>query len=281
MRLSLPVPVCYEAGKMADLFDSHCHLDSPEIAKDVDAVLARARAAGVKYLVNIGSGYGPLDAERAVRTAEKHDDVWATVGVHPHDAAKVDEGVLARLKKLAASPKVVAWGEIGLDYYYDHSPREAQNDVFRRQIEIALDLDLPLSLHVRDAGTDLMVALRDVHVQAGDRLRGVWHCFTENPDYALEAIDYGFFISIPGIVTFPKAENVRAAAKAVPLERLLVETDSPFLAPIPYRGKTNEPAFVVETVKKIAEIKGLSFEEVAAATTRNARAAYELDRPRD
>jgi TatD DNase family protein len=267
---------------MADLFDSHCHLDSPDLAKDVDAVLARARAAGVKYLVTIGSGYGPQEAEKAVRIAEKHDNVWATVGVHPHDAGKVDEKVLKSMRKLAeGSPKVVAWGEIGLDYYYTHSEKDVQNDVFRRQIEIALDLDLPISLHVRDAGADLMVHLRDLHVMSGDRLRGVWHCFTENPEYALEAIDYGFFISIPGIVTFPKADNVREAAKQVPLARLIVETDSPYLAPIPYRGKTNEPAFVVETVKKIAELKNLSFEEVAAATTANARNAYELDRPRD
>ena len=260
----------------AELFDSHCHLDSPEIAKDVDGVLSRARAAGVKYLVNIGSGYGPQEAANAVRTAEKHENVWATVGVHPHDAAKVDEGVLKSMKKLAASPKVVAWGEIGLDYYYTHSAKDVQNDVFRRQIEIALDLDLPVSLHVRDAGTDLMVHLRDLHVTVGTKLRGIWHCFTEDPEYALEAIDYGFFISIPGIVTFPKAENVRIAASRVPLNRLCVETDSPYLAPIPYRGKTNEPAYVVETVKKIAELKGLSFEEVAAATTANARSAYEL-----
>lgn len=260
------------------LFDSHCHLDSPEIAKDVDAVLARARAAGVQYLVNIGSGYGPQDAEKAVRTAEKHADVWATVGVHPHDATKVDEKILASMKKLAkSSEKVVAWGEIGLDYYYEHSPKDVQNDVFRRQIEIALDLDLPISLHVRDAGTDLMVHLRDLHATAGAKVRGIWHCFTENPEYALEAIDYGFYISIPGIVTFPKAENVRVTAKEVPLNRLCVETDSPYLAPIPYRGKTNEPAYVVETVKKIAELKGLPFEEVAKATTANARAAYELD----
>ena len=263
---------------MTELFDSHCHLDSPELAKDIDAVLARARAAGVKYLVNIGSGYGPQDAEKAVRTAEKHENVWATVGVHPHDAGKVDESVLKSMKKLAqSSKKVIAWGEIGLDYYYTHSEKDVQNDVFRRQIEIALDLDLPISLHVRDAGTDLMVHLRDVHVTAGARLRGVWHCFTENPEYALEAIDYGFYISIPGIVTFPKAENVRAAAKDVPLNRLIVETDSPYLAPIPHRGRTNEPAYVVETVKKIAELKGLTYEEVAAATTKNARAAYELD----
>jgi len=263
---------------MTELFDSHCHLDSPELAKDIDAVLARARAAGVKYLVNIGSGYGPQDAEKAVRTAEKHENVWATVGVHPHDAGKVDENVLKSMKKLAqSSKKVIAWGEIGLDYYYTHSEKDVQNDVFRRQIEIALDLDLPISLHVRDAGTDLMVHLRDVHVTAGARLRGVWHCFTENPEYALEAIDYGFYISIPGIVTFPKAENVRAAAKDVPLNRLIVETDSPYLAPIPHRGRTNEPAYVVETVKKIAELKGLTYEEVAAATTKNARTAYELD----
>lgn len=260
---------------MIELFDSHCHLNSPELAKDVAGVLSRARAAGVRYLVNIGSGYGPQDAEKAVRTAEAHEDVWATVGVHPHDAAKVDERTLASLRELARSPKVVAWGEIGLDYHYEHSPRDVQNDVFRRQVEIALDLDLPISLHVRDAGTDLMVHLRDLHVTAGTRLRGIWHCFTENPDYALEAIDYGFYVSIPGIVTFPKAENVRIAAKEVPLERLCVETDAPFLAPTPHRGKTNEPAYLVETVRKIAELRGLELATVAAATTSNALSAYE------
>ena len=264
------------------LFDSHCHLESPELGNDIGAVLARARAAGVEFLVNIGSGYGPEDAAKAVATAEKHENVWATVGVHPHDASKADDGVLSKMKDLVrGSKKVVAWGEIGLDYHYDRSPREIQNEVFQEQLEIAVDLDLPVSLHVREAASDVLVTLRDFHVRVGDRLRGVWHCFTETPDAALEAIELGFYISIPGIVTFPKAENVREAAKLVPLNRLVVETDSPYLAPIPYRGKTNEPAYVVETVKKIAELKGVPVEDVATATTANARAAYELDRVRD
>lgn len=268
------------------LFDSHCHLDSPELGGGVEAVLARARAAGVRFLVNIGSGYGPEEARKAVETARRHADVWATVGVHPHDASKIGEGTLDAMYELAKDPKVVAWGEIGLDYHYDTSPRDLQNEMFREQVDMALDLDLPVSLHVRgkpdaDAATDVLVHLRDVKVQAGDHLRGVWHCFTETPDAALEAIDLGFYISIPGIVTFPKADNVRRAAVAVPLERLVVETDSPYLAPIPYRGKTNEPAYVVETVRKIAELKGISVEEVARATTANARKCYELDRERD
>ncbi len=267
---------------MLELFDSHCHLDSPELTGDVDAVVARARTAGVRYLVNIGSGYGPEEAEKAVRTAERFDGVWATVGVHPHDAAKVTPDVLRRMRALAAAPKVVAWGEIGLDYHYDLSPRDVQNQVFWEQVDLALDLDLPISLHVRDAATDVIVHLRDVKARVGDRLRGVWHCFTESPEHAEEAVELGFYVSIPGIVTFPKGENVRRAAAAVPLARLLVETDSPYLAPIPYRGKTNEPAYVVETVKKVAEVKGIPFEEAAEATTRNALAAYEigLDAPR-
>jgi TatD DNase family protein len=263
------------------LFDSHCHLDSPELAKDLAGVLARARAAGVRWMVNIGAGYGPDEAAKAVATAEAHEDVWATIGVHPHDAEKITEDTLDRMTELARnSRKVVAWGEIGLDYHYDHSPREVQRHVFRSQLEIALDLDLPVSLHVREAAVDTMVILRDFKAEAGDHLRGVWHCFTEEPEYALEAIDLGFYVSIPGIVTFGKADNVRRAAVALPLDRLLIETDSPYLAPIPHRGKTNEPAFVVETAKKIAELKGVSFEEVARATAANARAAYELDRDR-
>ena len=266
---------------MSSLFDSHCHLDSKELPGGVEGALGRARAAGVGFFVNIQSDFGVDGAAKAIAVAERHDDVWATVGVHPHDAAKVDEKILSTMRDLARNPKVVAWGEIGLDYFYDHSPRELQNEVFRRQIEIALDLDLPISLHVRDAGPDLMVVLRDEKVRAGDTLRGVWHCFTDEPDRALEAVDLGFAISIPGIVTFPKGENIRQTVAAVPLAHLLVETDSPYLAPIPYRGKTNEPAYLVETVKKIAEIKQVPYDEVARITTANARRVYELDRDRD
>lgn len=265
---------------MVALFDSHCHLDSKDLAGHSDAVLARARAAGVEYLVNIQSDFGVEGAAKGIALAERHENVWATVGVHPHDAAKVTEKVLSSMKELARHPKVVAWGEIGLDYFYDHSPKEAQGDVFRRQIEIALDLDLPISLHVRDAAADLLVILRDEKVRAGDALRGVWHCFTDEADRALEAVDLGFAISIPGIVTFPKGENIRQAVAALPLEHLLIETDSPYLAPIPYRGRSNEPAYVVETAKKVAEIKKVSFEEVARITTENARRVYELDRDR-
>lgn len=266
---------------MTPVFDSHCHLDSKPLSADPDAVLARARAAGVEFLVNIQSDFGVEGAKRALAIAEKHENVWATVGVHPHDAAKVTEAELSGMIDVARHRKVVAWGEIGLDYFYEHSPKDAQIDVFRRQIEIALDLDLPISLHVRDAALDLMVVLRDVKAQAGDALRGVWHCFTDEADRALEAVDLGFAISIPGIVTFPKGENIRQAVAALPLSALMVETDAPYLAPVPYRGKTNEPAYVIETVKKIAEIKQLSLDEVAAATTANARRAYELDRERD
>ncbi|HVO29584.1 MAG TPA: TatD family hydrolase [bacterium] len=268
---------------MASLFDSHCHLDSKEFSANPGAVLERARAAGVEFLVNIQSEFGAAGAKKALSFAKKHDNVWSTVGVHPHDAAKVSEDELRAMADVARAnrDKVIAWGEIGLDYFYEHSAKDAQIDVFRRQIEIALDLDLPISLHVRDAGLDLMVVLRDEKVRAGDALRGVWHCFTDEADRALEAVDLGFVISIPGIVTFPKGENIREAVAALPLEHLIVETDSPYLAPVPYRGKTNEPAYVVETVKKIAEIKKLSYDEVAAATTANARRAYELDRDRD
>lgn len=265
----------------ASIFDSHCHLESKELPGGVEGALTRARAAGVEWLINIQSDFGVDGAAKAIAVADRHENVWAAVGVHPHDAAKVDEKILASMRELARKPKVVAWGEIGLDYFYEHSPKEIQNEVFRRQIEIALDLDLPISLHVRDAAADLLVILRDEKVRAGDALRGIWHCFTDDAERALEAVDLGFAISIPGIVTFPKGENIRQAVAAVPLEHLCVETDAPFLAPIPYRGKTNEPAYLVETVKKIAEIKKLPYEVVAKATSANARRVYEIDRARD
>ena len=259
-----------------NLFDSHCHLDAEQFDEDREETIARAREAGVKYMVCIGSGYGPDDAGRALELAKNNDDMWATCGVHPHDAAKATREVWHRLRDVARDDKIVAWGEIGLDYYYDHSPREVQNQAFVDQLEIAMEVGLPVSLHVRDAATDTLVHLRDFKARYEQRLRGIWHCFTEDVDTAKEAVDLGFYISIPGIVTFPKGENVREVATAIPLEKLCIETDSPYLTPVPHRGKRNEPAFVVQTANKIAELKGVDVEEVARVTTRNAFAAYEI-----
>lgn len=260
-----------------ELFDSHCHLDAKEFADDRAEVIERARTAGVRYLVVIGSGYGAGDSDSAVDVARAHTDVWATVGVHPHDAAQATPKTWAHLRDLARDEKVVAWGEIGLDYHYDRSPRPVQNQVFIEQLEIALELDLPVSLHVREAATDTLVHLRDFKARYDERLRGIWHCFTENVDTAEEAVDLGFYISIPGIVTFPKGQNVRDVVGRIPLERLVIETDSPFLAPVPHRGKRNEPSWVVETARTLAEIKGVTLDEVAAATTANALAGYEIE----
>ena len=258
-------------------FDSHCHLDAEQFDDDRAEVIQRARDAGVHYMVCIGSGYGPEEAAKALEVAETDDRIWATVGVHPHDAGKATSDTWDGLRDLARSEQVVAWGEIGLDYYYDHAPRQVQNEVFVVQLEIAIELNLPVSLHVRDAAIDTKVHLRDLKARYGDRLRGIWHCFTEDVETAEEAVDLGFVVSIPGIVTFPKGENIREVVKALSIENLAIETDSPFLTPVPHRGKRNEPSYVVETARKIAELKGIDVAEVARMTTANAMRAYEIE----
>ncbi len=246
------------------LVDSHCHLDDPQFDADRDAAIERALAAGVSRMIAVGTGNGPPDLEAAVRLAEEYPFIYATVGVHPHDASKATDETFARLKELAGHPKVVAIGEIGLDYHYDFSPRDAQQAVFARQVEIAGECGKPIVIHTREAWADTLATLRP-----GAPVTGILHCFTGDEGQAREALDLGLHLSFGGILTFPKAEEVRQAARMAPEDRLLVETDCPYLAPVPHRGKRNEPAFVTEVVNRLAAERGCAPERIAEATTRN------------
>jgi TatD DNase family protein len=250
------------------LVDSHCHLDAQVFDEDRDAAIQRARDAGVETMVAIGSGDGPPDLSAGIRLAEQYDFMYATVGVHPHDASKADESTWQELTSLAAHPKVIAVAEIGLDYHYDFSPRETQRAVFARQLRISLDSNLPIAIHTREAWADTVALLRE-HWSGSPNPGGIFHCFSGSPAEAEEALALGFLLSYSGIITFPKAEQLREAVRRTPLDRLLVETDAPYLAPVPWRGKRNEPAYVVETARKVAEVKELSFDEVVEATTSN------------
>jgi TatD DNase family protein len=254
------------------LVDSHSHIDGAEFDADRDEVLARARAAGVSQIVVVGTGDPHAgDLERAVNLAEKESDVWATIGVHPHDARLFDEAAERRLRELLKRPRVIALGEIGLDFHYDNSPRDAQQSAFRRQTEIAKEFDLPVVIHTREAEQETIEILRAAFGDSSNRekLNGVMHCFTGSRALARAALELGFMISFAGIVTFKKAEELRAVARNVPLERMLVETDAPYLAPVPFRGKRCEPAFVVETARFLAELRGIDFHEFARITTEN------------
>ena len=246
------------------LVDSHCHLDHQQFSADQEEVIERALAAGVTRMVAIGTGDGPPDLEAALRLAERNHCFFATVGVHPHDAAKATQETFVRLRELLAHPKVVAMGEMGLDYHYDFSPREVQRAVFRRQLELAGQAGKPIVIHTREAWEDTLTILRE-----GWSGPGIFHCFTGGPEEARQAIDLGFHLAFGGVVTYPKAEPVRAAAKQAPLDRLLVETDAPYLAPVPHRGRRNEPAFLWRTVHKLAEVRGEDPDQVARVTTAN------------
>lgn len=249
--------------------DSHCHIDGPEFDVDRDEVIARARGAGVTTMLNVGTGDPHSGAfERAVALAEHHREVYCAIGVHPHDAKLFDEVAQQRLIDLAKqSSRVVAWGEIGLDYHYDHSPREVQREVFRRQLGIARELNLPAVIHSRSADDETIEILREE--LSGYERAGVLHCFGGSLEMAEHAIELGFFVSFAGNLTFKKADDLRAIARTLPLERLLVETDCPYLTPVPFRGKRNEPARVVETAKFLAELRDVSPEDVGRVTSEN------------
>jgi len=249
------------------LIDSHCHLDYLEReGDDLGAVVERARAEGVSGMLTIGTKLS--QAAAVIGIAERFDRVWCSVGVHPHEAEAEGPAAPDRLVALAGHEKVVAIGETGLDFYYDNSPRDAQRASFRQHIEAARRSGLPLVVHSRDADAETVEILRDEQGR-GRRVGGVIHCFSGGPALATGALDLGFYISLAGILTFKKAEELRQIAAGVPLDRLLVETDSPYLAPIPHRGKRNEPAFVVHTAAMLAKVKGIGAAEVAAATTEN------------
>jgi TatD DNase family protein len=257
-----------------ELIDSHAHIDFPQFDDDRAAMLDRARAAGVTTLLAIGSGPGPEKLDAAIPYAEEHDWIYASIGTHPHEAKDFTPHHLDQLSKLAAHPKVIAWGEIGLDYFYDHSPRETQARVFRDQLARAHQAKLPIIIHCRDAWSDCLQVLDEVWRSTG--LGGILHCFTSTLEDAQRGLDMGFLISFAGNSTYPKAANLREVAKFLPLEKILIETDSPFLAPQGFRGKRNEPAHVVEVAKAIATVRNLSAEEVAAATAANFRRFFAL-----
>ena len=246
------------------LVDSHCHLDHAKFEGDREAAIERAREAGVERLVVIGTGDGPPDLEAGLRLAERYDEIYFTAGVHPHDASKMDGAALEKLRSLTGHPKLVAIGETGLDFHYDFSPRPQQAEVFEAQLAIAREAGLPVVIHTREAWKETMEILRRHRVE-----RGILHCFTGGPDEAREALDLGLHLGFGGVLTFPKSDELRAAAKMTPDDRLLVETDAPYLAPIPHRGKRNEPAFVVETARKLAEVRDTTPERIAELTTAN------------
>ena len=260
--------------------DSHAHLDGKQFDVDREAVIARAREAGVGTIVAIGNGDGPEDCDCGIRLAEKYDSMYATLGIHPHEASLATDAVFEKMRQWAKHPKVIAWGEIGLDYFYDHSPRDVQKRVFSKQMELAKEAKLPIVIHCRpsnnseDAWDDCLGMIRDQWSPTG--LGGILHCFTGNWDQAKQGLDMGFLISFAGNVTFPKAQTIREAAKHVPMERMLIETDSPYLAPVPHRGKRNEPAFVVETARQLGDLRGLSGEEIGARTSENFHSFFSL-----
>ncbi len=253
--------------------DSHAHLEMEQFEADRATVLQRAKDAGIETILAIGSGTGPGSLDCAIQLAEQHDFIYATIGIHPHEAKLASDTDFEEMAQLAKRFKVIAWGEIGLDYFYDHSPRDLQQQVFLKQLQLAQSARLPVIIHCRpsegveNAWDDCLTLLQDHWAQSG--LGGILHCFTGTWDHATRALDMGFMISFAGNVTFPKAQQIRETAKQVPLDRLLIETDSPFLAPVPHRGKRNEPSFVREVARQLGELRGLSTESIGLQTANN------------
>ncbi len=257
--------------------DSHCHVTADRYDEDRDAVLERAFAAGVERLICVGAGYGLEANQQAIDLAERDPRVFATAGIHPHDAEVWDDAGRARVRAWLDHPRVMAVGECGLDYYYENSPREAQRRAFAEQVALARETDLPVSIHVRDRGTDAYDELLDIwRAEGRGDVDGVLHCYTHDTPFALRALDERLRVSFSGIVTFKRAADLRDVARALPLEALLVETDAPFLAPEGHRGRRNEPAWVVAVGETLAGVKQVPVEEVARTTTRNAAAFYRL-----
>jgi TatD DNase family protein len=262
------------------LVDSHAHLEMEQFSGDRELVLERARDAGVATIVAIGSGTGPGSLDCGIQLAGQHAFIYATIGIHPHEAKLATDADFEELARLAKQPKVIAWGEIGLDYFYDHSPREVQRQVFAQQIELARTANLPLVIHCRpsnnsdNAWAECLDLIGKQWARRG--LGGILHCFTGTWEHAKRALDMNFMISFAGNVTFPKAQLIRDVAKQVPLDRMLIETDSPFLAPMPYRGQRNEPAFLKETARQLGQLRGLSTEEMGRLTARNFYSFFSL-----
>jgi TatD DNase family protein len=252
------------------LIDSHCHLDFPDFADEIEAVVERAGAADVARMITISTRVA--HGSRLVALAQRFPQVYFTIGTHPHQAAEEPDTDVAAIKAFAAHPKCVGIGEAGLDYHYDYAPRDVAERVFRGQIALARELDLPLVIHARDADDDIAAILTDEMGQG--RFRALLHCFTSSPELAETALGLGLSISFSGVVTFKKSEGLRAIARDVPLDRILVETDAPYLAPTPHRGRRNEPAFVVATAGVVAEARGIKPEALAVATRANTHAIF-------
>ncbi|MBI3603436.1 MAG: TatD family hydrolase [Nitrospirae bacterium] len=255
------------------LIDSHAHLDDARYNEDREAVIARARQAGVDTFVTIGCDLATSRA--AVELATRYPFVYASVGVHPHEVKQIGDDWYDELRRLAARPKVIAYGEIGLDYHYNYSPPKLQRDRFREQIGLARELGLPIIIHTRDAQEDTIAILKEEKAQ---ELGGVFHCFSGDARLATAALDLGFFLSFSGVITFQNATTLRDIVKTAPMDRILVETDCPYLTPVPHRGKRNEPAYVCQVVEKIAEIKGttVTVEEIGQVTSENARRLFRI-----
>src|SRR5271156_2982970 len=259
--------------------DSHAHLEGKRYDADRDEVLVRAKQEGIEAYLAIGNGDGPDTADCGIRLAEKYDGkpeyprIWASLGIHPHEASLANEAADSQMLQWARHPKVIAWGEIGLDYFYDHSPREIQKTVFVQQMEMARAAKLPIVIHCRpsdnseNAWDDVLRLIREHWASSG--LAGVLHCFTGTVDHARAALDLGFVLSFAGNITYPKSQNIRDAAAMAPLDRIFIETDSPYLAPVPHRGKRNEPAFVVEAARQVARLRNLATEEIGSQTSDN------------
>jgi TatD DNase family protein len=253
------------------LFDTHAHLDGEEYATDREEMIARARSAGVVHIVNVG--FNLESSRRSVRLAEEYDLIYAAVGIHPHDAAEAGPGYLEELKEMAAHPRVVALGEMGLDYYRDLSPRPVQQKIFREQLALARELELPFIIHDREAHGDLMKILRENRPGPSG---GVLHCYSGSWEMARECLALGLYLSIAGHVTYSNANRLKEIVTRVPLDRLLIETDAPYLSPAPFRGKRNEPAYVACTAEEIARLRGLKTEDLAKACTENGRKLFRI-----
>jgi len=260
--------------KQEFLVDTHCHLQMEQFGQDLEEVIKRAESAGVRSLILIGTD--SKDNPEALALAEKNEFIHVAIGIHPHDASSLDERLLSKLRQWLSHPKVVAVGETGLDYHYMHSPREVQRKVFMQHIDLAKQMNLPLVVHTREASEETMEILRTQSQHAGpeEKLRGVIHCFSGDTAMAKEAIEMGFYISIAGPVTYKKSDTLREVVKSIPIENLLLETDAPYLSPVPFRGKRNEPAYMVHTAQQVAELKGLSLDDVARITSLNAHLLF-------
>jgi TatD DNase family protein len=255
------------------LVDSHAHLEMEQFDADREQVITRAHQAGIELIVAIGSGTGPGSLDCGIQLAEQHEFIYATIGIHPHEAKLATPADFEEITQLARRPKVIAWGEIGLDYFYDNSPRNIQQQVFVKQLQLAQTARLPVVIHCRpsndseDAWEDCLTLLDEHWASSG--MGGILHCFTGTRAHAGRALDMGFMISFAGNITFPKAQQIREVAKQAPLDRILIETDSPFLAPVPHRGKRNEPSFVKEVARELGDLRGLSTEEIGLQTAKN------------